>query len=66
MDSFIKKERPEWLTDELISILKKDLEMCSNPYTKEDILNLSLDGLIEMERYNAYNAKDILSTYGLM
>lgn len=66
MDSFIKKERPEWLTDELISILKKDLEMCPNPYTKEDILNLSLDGLIETERYNAYNAKDILSTYGLI
>lgn len=66
MDLFIKKERPKWLTDELISALKKDLEICQNPYTKDDILNLSLDGLIEMERYNAYNAKEILSAYGII
>ena len=60
------KNLPEWLTDEAIAVMKKDLEKCSNPYTQEEVEALPLDGTRDMRRYNAHVAKEILTKYGII
>ena len=57
---------PKWLTPEIISKLKHDIEICPNPYTEEEILALKLDGPRSSSRYNAYVAKEILTKYGII
>lgn len=66
MDSDTSSKRPDWLTDEAVEELKSDLVACPNPYTKEDIANIEMDALVDIARYNAYVAKDILTAYGLI
>lgn len=57
---------PEWLTDEAISNLKNDLAVCDNPYTQKEVEQLELDAPRDMERYNAYVAKKILTAFNLL
>ena len=59
-------KRPDWLTEEAIADMRHDLELCDNPYTKEEVLDLEYDGWYDARRYNAYLAIDILSEYGLL
>ena len=66
MDSNTLPMKPKWLTEEVISSLREDLDKCPNPYTNDDVRNLSLDGSIDIERANAKTAKDILTKYGLL
>ncbi len=66
MDSNTRKSLPEWLTDEAISDLRNDLAACSNPYTQEEVEQLELDAPCDMNRYNAYFAKKVLTTYHLL
>lgn len=57
---------PEWLTSETIADLKSALSICPNPYTQEEIEQLPLDAPRDMDRYDAYSAKKILTEYGLI
>lgn len=66
MDLNTTKQLPEWLTKEKIKELKQDLLICDNPYTDEDVVNLSYDGSYDAKRYNANLAKRILSKYDLL
>ena len=57
--------RPKWLTDEAIKELRSDIAKCPNPYTKEDVDNIELDGNYDPERLYAYEAIDTLTSYGI-
>ena len=57
--------RPKWLTDEAITELRNDIAKCPNPYTKEDVDNIELDGSFDAIRLNAYEAIDTLTYYGI-
>lgn len=66
MASNIVLARPEWLTDELIEDMKKEVAECPNPYTEAEIAKLELDGDMDIKRYNAYVAKSTLTEYSLL
>ncbi|MEE0859430.1 MAG: hypothetical protein U0M12_08205 [Acutalibacteraceae bacterium] len=66
MDLNTYSQRPDWLTDEIVEELKKDLVRCSNPYTEEEVEELECDGYIDIKRANAKTAKDILVKYGIL
>lgn len=66
MDTNTSKERPEWLTDELIEIFRQDLRDCPNPYTDEDMENMLYDDpTFDLIRANARTAKLVLTEYGI-
>ncbi len=58
--------RPQWLTDELVEDMKKEVIECPNPYTEADVAALELDGDMDIKRYNAYVSKSTLTEYGLL
>ena len=56
---------PEWLTEQRISELLSDVSECPNPYTEEEFSQFALDEPVDLRRYNAYSAKQILEHYGI-
>ena len=64
MESNIKK--PKWLTEQRIAELKKDIDNCPNTYTEDEVGQIGLDDACDLRRYNAYNAKQILTHYGII
>lgn len=66
MALYTNSEKPEWLTDDEVKKMKVYISECSNPYTKEELENISLDGDIDVLRWRAYEAKRILTEYGLL
>ena len=58
-------KRPDWLTDNKIKELKKDLEECV-PYTEEELAELEYDGDVDIGRHNAYTALKTLKYFGLL
>ena len=56
---------PEWLTEQRIAELLLDVSECQNPYTEEEFSQFSLDEPVDLRRYNAYSAKQILEHYGI-
>lgn len=58
--------RPDWLTESEIERLKSYIASCPSPYTKEEVANLSLDGNVDIIRWQAYEAKRILTKYGVI
>ena len=63
MDSNI--QLPEWLTEQRVSELLSDVSECPNPYTEEEVSQFALDEPVDLRRYNAYSAKQILEHYGI-
>ncbi len=60
------KPRPQWLTDEAIASMRQDLKDCPNPYTDEDMANMENDDPnFSIIRFGAYNAKRLLTKYGI-
>ncbi len=66
MKSSTYLKRPDWLTDEMIEKMRKDIKDCSNPYTDEDVKELELDGVIDFQRLNARHALRVLGKYRLL
>lgn len=64
MESNIK--RPDWLNEQRIAELKKEIDNCPNAYTEDDVKQIGLDENCDLRRYNAYNAKQILTHYGII
>ncbi len=58
-------EKPDWLTEKRIETLRQDIVACSNPYTENDPEINTLDGELDMIRYNAYYAIKTLTEYGI-
>ncbi len=56
-------KRPDWLTDKRIERLRQYIIACPNPYIENDPEINTLDGDLDMERYNAYYAIKILTKY---
>ena len=54
--------RPWWLTEQRIEQLKNDLAKYPNPYDGEP-LEIIFDAPIDMDRYKAQSAYDILTEY---
>ncbi len=63
MDSNISL--PDWLTDEKIKELKRDLAY-AKPYSQSEVDALPLDGDRDWDRYDAYSAEKILTKYNLI
>ena len=66
MDLNTSSNLPEWLDEETIEMLRKDLEGYDNLYTREDEMNIPFDGTYDVKRSRAYHANRILSKYGLI
>lgn len=56
--------KPDWLTDDKIKEFKQELKECPNPYTEEELSELEYDGDVDIERHNAYVAREILEHFG--
>jgi len=59
-------QRPEWLTDKEIEKMKKWIENCPNPYTKEEVDSFEYDISVDATRLQAYEARRILTEYGII
>ena len=57
---------PEWLDEETIEMLKQDMEAYDETYTEENEKSIPFDGNYDVARSRAYNAKRILSEYGII
>lgn len=57
---------PEWLDEEAIEMLKHDMETYDETYTEDDEKRIPFDSNYDVARSRAYNAKRILSEYGLI
>lgn len=57
--------KPSWLNDSVIAKLRNDIAICPNPYTKEEVNGIELDGAFDVKRLNAYEAINTLNHYGI-
>lgn len=66
MASSIYPQKPEWLTDELIEALRKQLRENPKPLSDEELSHWQYDGYNDSKRLNSRRAYDILSHFGLL
>ncbi len=57
--------KPKWLDEQTIEELRNDIAICPNPYTKEEVDCIELDGSFDAQRLNAYEAIKTLTHYGI-